>query len=195
MRTYIEMSWVLSTGIGLVLFLVEIALLIWLKFYGLCVSSHCNNDSAKNQTQSVMNQTQCVEEKCLNATNAGWAAMAILIPVTLMFAGFACHFYRSLAEHKFDLFNNAMQEISDLERQGDITGQEGHRHGLDGRLLYMHQDEHKANSVASGDIGIQFSANGHPGEMLDSVQFDSNHGSNRSVRSSHSDAFYAGKEE
>lgn len=42
MRTYIEVAWILSTGIGLILFLIEIVILIWLKFIALRQNDSCS---------------------------------------------------------------------------------------------------------------------------------------------------------
>ncbi|XP_076434797.1 calcium release-activated calcium channel protein 1-like [Babylonia areolata] len=39
MRHCVEMSWICSTGLGILLFMVEIALLLWVKFYGRSINA------------------------------------------------------------------------------------------------------------------------------------------------------------
>lgn len=64
---YIETAWAFSTLLGLILFLAEVAIICWVKFYD-------------------------IENKA-----AAWAATGVLVPVLFVFLAFAVHFYRSLA--------------------------------------------------------------------------------------------------
>ncbi|CAK8687855.1 calcium release-activated calcium channel protein 1-like isoform X2 [Clavelina lepadiformis] len=109
MRTYIEVAWILSTGLGLVLFLIEIALLIWLKFITLTPSKKC--PSCNNVTTTPTPVYQPVP---------AWVATALLIPIVLLFAAFACHFYRTLAEHKYTIYEKDFTELEAIAKTGDL---------------------------------------------------------------------------
>jgi len=93
MRKYVEIAWILSTGVGLVLFLVEIVLLIWLKFIPL----------KKKITSNTITDHP-----------AAWAATFILVPVVVLFAGFAFHFYMTLAKHRYSLVGQKMVDLNQL---------------------------------------------------------------------------------
>nr|XP_039267068.1 calcium release-activated calcium channel protein 1-like [Styela clava]XP_039267069.1 calcium release-activated calcium channel protein 1-like [Styela clava] len=166
MRTYIETSWILSTGVGLVLFLIEIALLIWLKFHGLR-GKPTSQSSVTNGTST----TDCYGDNCDNALWASWSATIVLVPVILLFAGFAFHFYRALAQHKYGVFTSYMRELNDLElRQDDISGQMRQASMLEGGL-YAHQDLSRMHSAASG-TAVQYRPNSQS-NAIDRLKVDS----------------------
>nr|XP_002125402.1 calcium release-activated calcium channel protein 1 [Ciona intestinalis] len=115
MRTYIEVAWILSTGLGLVLFMIEIALLIWLKFITLRPVNEVNQPTVGNNTTTV--------SPLLSSDAPAWVATAVLIPVVILFAGFAVHFYRTLAQHRYTIMEDAFNEIETMANNGDELSQ------------------------------------------------------------------------
>ena len=73
MRYYIEIAWIFSTGFGILLFLSEIALLSWVKFY--------------NKTDGNI---------------VPIAATIIVLPAALFFIVFSLMYYKRLMEQKSD---------------------------------------------------------------------------------------------
>lgn len=88
MHVYIEMAWAFSTGLGILLFLAEIALLCWVKF--------------KQHSEK-----------------AAIASTIIIIPVVIVFVGFAVHFYRQLISHKYERSNKSIEELENMATQLD----------------------------------------------------------------------------
>lgn len=91
-RSQIEVAWILSTGIGLVLFLVEVALLIWIKFWSIMTPS------VDLEVQSTDNTTGQTQPEMPNAEAAKLAAkiatFAFLVPGVIAFIYFGLSFYR-----------------------------------------------------------------------------------------------------
>lgn len=87
MRCYIEMAWAFSTVLGILLFLSEIAILCWLKFQPL---------------KSSGGETAAIVSSC------------IVVPAGIAFVFFACHFYRQLANNKFERTNRNMEELENI---------------------------------------------------------------------------------
>uniref|UniRef100_H2YB89 Calcium release-activated calcium channel protein 1 n=1 Tax=Ciona savignyi TaxID=51511 RepID=H2YB89_CIOSA len=114
MRTYIEVAWILSTGLGLVLFMIEISLLIWLKFITL--------RPVKPEVPSSGNSTTTTPSS-MHSDAPAWVATAVLIPVVILFAGFAVHFYRTLAQHRYTIMEDAFNEIETMAQTGDDLSQ------------------------------------------------------------------------
>ncbi|XP_014235639.1 uncharacterized protein LOC106658275 isoform X1 [Trichogramma pretiosum] len=109
---YIEVAWAFSTLLGLVLFLVEIAILCWVKFYDF-------------------------------SQVAAWSACIVLVPVLIVFAVFAVHFYRSLVTHKYEVTASGLRELEALKEQIDAPEQQADsRNG-------MHMLTHNAFNIAS----------------------------------------------
>jgi len=100
---YIETAWAFSTLLGLLLFLVEIALLCWVKFY--------------NHSQM-----------------AAWSASVLLVPVLIVFLGFAVHFYRSLVTHKYEVTASGIRELELLKEQIETAGGEERLNGVNGLM-------------------------------------------------------------
>ena len=107
MKSYIEIAWVLSTGIGLGLFLIELGLLIWLKFLSL-------DSSTEDPTATPESKAQLVWVPSI-------VAMVILVPASLLFAVFACRFYTKLADHRLQIMKDTMKRhidpLDDTDRQ------------------------------------------------------------------------------
>ena len=78
--------------IGILLFLVEIAILCWVKFW------------FKDHT-------------------VAWVATGLLIPILLIFVGFAAHFYLKLVAHKSEVsFRNIMVLLQQLHCDENLIG-------------------------------------------------------------------------
>ena len=94
MHFYIEIAWAFSTVFGIFLFLIELAILCWVKFWD-------QGDAG---------------------TTASLAATIMLVPIGIVFVGFAVHFYRTLVSHKFERSERCLQElesmISNLQNDG-----------------------------------------------------------------------------
>lgn len=86
MSFYIEMAWLFSTGIGILLFLVEIAVLCWVKFSPLGKAGQ----------------------------NAAIASTVIIFPAAVVFIVFALRFYRKLVNHKYERTNRNLEELENL---------------------------------------------------------------------------------
>lgn len=101
MRNYVELAWILSTGIGLILFLFELGLLIWLKFLPL-------DERQKNQ----------IRPEGIVAYIPAIVSLAILVPASLLFAAFAWRFYTKLAHHRLQIIRDNLRRLeqpSDFE--------------------------------------------------------------------------------
>jgi len=94
MSFIIELAWGFSTVIGILLFLVEIMILCWVKFY--MFDSH----------------------------TVAWVATALLIPIICIFLAFAAHFYLKLVGHKSEVYEHNMKELEFLKDQLDEGSQD-----------------------------------------------------------------------
>ena len=92
MRIYIEIAWQFSTVFGIFLFLIELAILCWVKFWDIGYRDR-------------------------SGQRAALVATIILIPIGVVFIGFAIHFYRTLVSHKFERHEKNLQEIERLATQ------------------------------------------------------------------------------
>lgn len=94
LRNYIEMSWFFSTTIGIFLFLVEIDLICWVKFWN--YGSASKTDVGKIASISVT---------------------LALIPIFILFITFAVKFYRNLVTHQFEKSEREILELDTLVNQ------------------------------------------------------------------------------
>lgn len=99
MYFYIEIAWAFSTVFGIFLFLIELAILCWVKFW---------DSGTAGYTSSLV-------------------STVMLIPIGIIFVAFAVHFYRTLVSHKFERSERGLQElesmISHLHNDHQTTGQ------------------------------------------------------------------------
>ena len=86
LNRYVEIAWTFSTVIGIFLFLIEIAVLCWVKFW----------DVGPNGRIAAM------------------AATILLIPIFVIFIAFAVHFYRKLVGHKYERSAQNLQELESM---------------------------------------------------------------------------------
>lgn len=93
MRFYIEIAWAFSTVFGIFLFLIELAIICWVKFWDV---GYRDNKSGQK---------------------AALVATIILIPIGIVFIGFAVHFYRTLVSHKFERSEKNLQELESMISQ------------------------------------------------------------------------------
>lgn len=98
LKNYIEMAWFFSTTVGIFLFLVEIDLICWVKFWKYGVNS---------------------------GTNVGMfasiAVTVVLIPIFILFTMFAIEFYRNLVTHQFEKTGREILELDTLIHQLNTT--------------------------------------------------------------------------
>ena len=100
MRIYIEIAWAFSTVFGIFLFLIELAIICWVKFWDV---GYGTNKSGQM---------------------AALVATIILIPVGIIFIAFAFHFYCTLASHHIERNEKNLQELESM------ISQLGHEHPL-----------------------------------------------------------------
>jgi len=96
MGKIIELAWGFSTVLGILLFLVEIMIISWVKFY--------STDG--------------------NHIVAAWVATGLLIPIIFVFIAFAAHFYLKLVGHKSEVYEHNLKELELLKDQLDIEDQD-----------------------------------------------------------------------
>ena len=89
MHKYIETAWAFSTGLGILLFLSEIAILSWVKF------------DPKGEAKPP-------------GFAPALASTLIILPAGIVFIVFALHFYRKLIDHKFDRNNRNLEELENI---------------------------------------------------------------------------------
>jgi calcium release-activated calcium channel protein 1 len=87
MAKIIELAWAFSTVLGILLFLVEIAILCWMKFY------------------------------TFEAHTVAWISTALMIPIICIFIAFAAHFYLKLVSHKSEVYEHNLKELELLKDQ------------------------------------------------------------------------------
>ncbi|KAK2161819.1 hypothetical protein LSH36_109g05078 [Paralvinella palmiformis] len=97
LHRYIEMAWIFSTGFGIFLFLFQMALLVWVRFYP--------------RPTKLEGSTQ--------GSGAAIAATCIIIPVIFLFFGFAVVFYKQLISHKYEQSAKGLEELESIAVQLD----------------------------------------------------------------------------
>eukprot|EP00117_Sycon_ciliatum_P025934 scpid49212/ scgid21408/ Calcium release-activated calcium channel protein 1; Protein orai-1; Transmembrane protein 142A len=144
-QNYIEMSWIFSTWIGIILFLVDAVLIAWVKFApletgkkritGLVVGeplirpAGSGNTSSRNS--SYVDLTAETEHK--NANPYFYAAIAATIVLVLFMAFFmlfAYQFYKYMIKHRFHLAKTNLEEMrqtmAELQAQDELDGLRDH---------------------------------------------------------------------
>lgn len=99
MKNYIETSWFFSTTVGIFLFLVEIDLICWVKFWNYGVSSGTNVGKIASISVTIA-----------------------LIPILVLFIAFAIKFYRNLVSHQFVRSEREILELDTWLNQLDVHG-------------------------------------------------------------------------
>ncbi|XP_074595163.1 calcium release-activated calcium channel protein 1-like [Brevipalpus obovatus] len=96
MNVFIEIAWVFSNVFGVFLFLVEIAILCWAKFW-------------------EMGQPRGMPGK-----RAALASTIILVPFLIIFVVFAAHFYRVLVKYNYERSASQIRELEGIASELDI---------------------------------------------------------------------------
>ena len=96
MHWYIELAWVFSTGVGILLFLAQIAILAWVRFYD------------KEKTDAVGMLPQIL-------------STAIIVPVIIIFLAFAFVFYHKLIAHKYERSTKGLEELESMAHALDYN--------------------------------------------------------------------------
>ncbi|XP_015791124.1 calcium release-activated calcium channel protein 1 [Tetranychus urticae] len=95
MGTFIEIAWMFSNVFGLFLFLIEVAILCWVKFWEM---GQPNGEPGKR---------------------AALASTIILIPVLIIFVVFAAHFYRILTRYNYERSAIQVRELENMALELD----------------------------------------------------------------------------
>ncbi|KAL1227978.1 Protein orai-2 [Trichinella nelsoni] len=99
MRWYIELAWCFSTVVGLLLFLLEIAIVFWIKFTAVQESS------------------------------VPWITTGLLALIFVVFIGFTYTFYNKLSLHKYELSKGRLEDLqqyfSKMQPDRDIDIENG----------------------------------------------------------------------
>ena len=96
---YVEIAWIFSTVFGILLFMIEVILLCWVKFW----------------------DVGGMDGKIIAVT-----ATILLIPIVAVFIGFAVHFYRNIVAHQYERSAKGLEELQVMvsQLQGDrLPGQ------------------------------------------------------------------------
>lgn len=91
LKNYIQFAWILSTTLGILLFLLEIDLICWVKFWNYGAQSGSNL-----------------------GTIASVVVTLFLIPIIGFFILFAIEFYRILVTHQFEKSEREILELDNL---------------------------------------------------------------------------------
>lgn len=105
---YVEISWTFSTLFGILLFMIEIAILCWVKFWDIKSSDGSNGGQA-----------------------AAKVATVLLVPIVGIFICFAVHFYRSLVSHQYEARAKGLEELEGMVTQLDVEREDGSKHQSD----------------------------------------------------------------
>ena len=103
------MAWIFSTGLGILLFLLQMAILAWVRFY--------NPPRKVKDTAEKGNCTTDGYEEGNNA--AAIASTVVIVPAILAFIAFAVHFYRQLIAHKYERSQYGLEELQTMAEQLD----------------------------------------------------------------------------
>jgi len=129
-KSQIEVAWILSTGFGLVLFLIEVALLIWIKFW--TIMDHGPPPSTTNDSEILVTDSTGPQEPVNNNPShrgamlaAIIASVAFLVPGGIAFIYFGASFYSKLANHAREIRMSEMDKIHEkrLLLDGDGIGE------------------------------------------------------------------------
>ncbi|XP_062310432.1 calcium release-activated calcium channel protein 1-like [Osmerus eperlanus] len=91
LHSYVEAAWILSTVVGTLLSLVEVVLVVWIKFLPLNPNNMEKND--------------------MSSSEAAITSSSIMLAVGLLFIVFAVHFYYTLVVHKTDCQTEKLKEL------------------------------------------------------------------------------------
>lgn len=87
---YVEIAWIFSTVFGILLFMIEVILLCWVKFW----------------------EVGGMDGKIIAVT-----ATILLIPIVAIFIGFAVHFYRNIVAHQYERSAKGLEELQNMVTQ------------------------------------------------------------------------------
>lgn len=93
---FIEVSWIFSNIIGIVLFLSEIALLTWVKFWQ--IGGDENGEPGTEGSNGASGSTGYDNNR---GKKVAYASTGVLVVSILFFIWYAIYFYRQLADHEF----------------------------------------------------------------------------------------------
>lgn len=132
LRNYIEMSWFFSTTIGIFLFLVEIDLICWVKFWN--YGSSTGTDVGKIASISVT---------------------IALIPILILFITFAVTFYRNLVTHQFEKSEREIIELDTLINQLRLQGGDRRDSNLSVALATAVLQQNSATAHTTPTLALQ----------------------------------------
>lgn len=127
MSFYVEVAWAFSTVFGILLFMIEVSILCWLKFWGV----------RYGQVSSIV-------------------ATVILIPVVITFIAFAVHFYRKLVAHQYERTEKDLNELECMVSQlQEEPGSDTHGNVYSGDSLPISNSRLTVQSTLPGHVPLQ----------------------------------------
>lgn len=117
MQKYIELAWIFSTCIGIVLFLLELAIICWIKFANLTPARTRTTGRADTNSSVSLYSIEMVDGN--DRWIAALVATIIIAVVVVMFLLFAAHYYHFIVLHKYEISSKAIAELQALTRDLD----------------------------------------------------------------------------
>lgn len=130
MSFYVEVAWAFSTVFGILLFMIEIIILCWLKFWDI------GHESGSGRVSSIV-------------------ATVILIPVVITFIAFAVHFYRKLVAHQYERTEKDLNELECMVSRLQGEGGDDMANTFTGDTLPMSNSRMTVQSTLPENIPLQ----------------------------------------
>ena len=123
-RKYIEIAWIFSTCIGIVLFLLELAIICWIKFADVSPDKVKITGNVNNSSSVDLDSTEVLEHGD-GRWIAALVANLIIAFVVVIFLLFAARFYHYIVLHKYEVSSKAIAELQQLTHNLDQTNNDG----------------------------------------------------------------------
>ena len=111
---FIEISWIFSNIIGIVLFLSEIGLLTWVKFWQIGDSCSSGEEIHNEKGDETTTEDPDNEHMDNRGKKVAYASSGVLVLSIIFFIWYAIYFYRELAEHEIQ---RSRQKVQKLEQE------------------------------------------------------------------------------
>lgn len=105
----IEVAWTFSTLVGMLLFLIEVAMLCWV----------CEKNYFSGLNVIICDVLFMQLKFHTISLWAAWSAGVLMVPVMIIFLCFAWYFYRTLVVHKYKVSEQGLREMEALVKKLD----------------------------------------------------------------------------